>query len=237
MKKQDHVLYEEIETGLYELRDPKNAAFLAKLTPDTDPERILGIKTPVLRKFAADLKKNGNAQLFCSVTPHRWLDEDVIHACLISGIKDSTCMKELERFLPYAESWVVTDVIRPVYIRSHPQEAEPFLEKWLKSDHPYTVRTAVGLYMAYYLDRYFRMDQMERIAALNTGHYYVHMGSAWYFATALAKQPDAALTVLKEHRLSPETHNRAIQKAIESYRVKDEMKALLRTMKRKEKSR
>ena len=142
-------------------------------------------------------------------------------------------MEELERFLPYALSWPVTDAIRPAAIKKHPKEAEAYLSRWLDSDLPYTVRTAVGLYMTYYLEDAFERTQMDRIAALNTDHYYVHMAVAWYMATALAKQPEAAMLVLRENRLSEETHNRSIQKAIESYRIDEDTKALLRTMKRR----
>jgi 3-methyladenine DNA glycosylase AlkD len=222
-----------IEEELYAMRDSKNAAFLAKLTPDAAPERILGIKSPILRKFASSLRKEGKDQIFLKELPHRWLDEDQIHAYLISAMKDMSCMEELERFLPYASSWPVTDAIRPAVIKKHPKEAEEYLRRWLGSDLPYTVRTAVGLYMTYYLEDAFDRMQMERIAALNTDHYYVHMAVAWYMATALAKQPEAAMIVLKENRLSEETHNRSIQKAIESYRIDDDTKALLRTMKRR----
>ncbi len=233
MNREEKKQYREIEEMLLAMRDPKNAAFLSALLPETDPSRVLGIRSPVLRKFAASLKKEGKDALFLSVLPHRYLDEDQIHAFLISSIKDYTeCMKELERFLPYADNWAVTDAIRPAVIKKHREKTEEILLRWLESEHPFTVRTAVGLFMAYYLEEGFRKEQMERIASLNAEHYYVHMAVAWYMATALAKQPEAAMEMLRQNRMDAKTHNRTIQKACESFRVSDAMKQELRTMKR-----
>ena len=233
MNREEKRLYSEIEEMLLQMRDPKNAAFLSALLPETDPSRVLGIRSPVLRKTAASLKKEGKEALFLSVLPHRYLDEDQIHAFLISSMKDyAECMKELERFLPYTDNWAVTDAIRPAVIRKHLDKTEPVLFGWLTSDHPFAVRTAVGLFMAYYLDAGFRKEQMERIASLDTAQYYVHMAVAWYMATALAKQPEAAMELLRQNRMDAKTHNKTIQKACESFRVSEDMKQVLRTMKR-----
>lgn len=235
MNREEKKQYKEIEEQILKLRDPKNAAFLSALLPETDKERVLGIRSPVLRKYAASLKKEGKDALFLSVLPHRYLDEDQIHAFLISSMREfEPCMKELERFLPFADNWAVTDALRPAVIRKNREAALEHIDRWMESDHPFTVRTAVGLLMAYYLDEGFDRKQMEKIAGLNTDHYYVHMAVAWYMATALAKQPEEAMRILESHAMSAKTHNKTIQKAVESYRITDEMKQLLRTMKRRE---
>lgn len=234
MKRKEKQIYVRIEASLEEIRDQKNAAFLSALLPQTDPARVLGIKSPVLRKFAGMLKKEGNDRLFLSVLPHRYLEEDLIHAFLISGMKDyPSCMEELERFLPFADNWVITDAIRPAVIKKHREETEAILYRWLERDHPFTVRTAVGLFMAYYLEEGFRAEQMEKIASLDTSSYYVHMAVAWYMATALAKQKEAALAILRRNLMDQKTHNKTIQKACESYRISDDLKRELRMMKRR----
>ena len=226
-----HLLRAELEA----LREEGNAAFVARLTPGIPASGILGVRVPVLRKLAKQIAKEGNAETFMDDLPHRYLEENMIHAFLISGIRDyDVCMHRLEAFLPYADCWNVTDSIRPNVIAKHTEEAEPQLRKWMMSDKPYTVRTAIGLYMAYYLDAAFDMKQAERIAALRSDHYYVRMMSAWYMAEPLAKQPEAAMKILTENRMDVWTHNKTIQKALESFRVPEERKALLKTMRRKE---
>lgn len=228
MKK--HALREKIRA----IEDPANAAFVSKLIPDIDPKTILGVKVPLLRKLAKQTAKEGLADAFLDDLPHRYLEEKLIHVFLISEIRDySECMKRLAEFLPHMDNWMITDAVRPKVIAAHAAETEPVLEAWLNSRDPYTVRTAIGLYMAYYLGDAFRKEQAERIAALRFDHYYVRMMAAWYMATALVKQPEAVMPLFEEHRMDAWTHNKAIQKASESYRVTEEQKAYLKTLRRK----
>ena len=230
MKK--HVMRTELEA----MREPGNAMFVAKLTPDSDPETILGIRIPLLRKLAKQIIREGNADRFMDDLPHRYLEENLIHVFLINEIKDyDSCMKRLEEFLPYLDCWNVTDSVRPKVIASHTAETEPVLEAWLNSSEPFIVRTSIGLYMAFYLGDAFRKEQAERIAALRFDHYYVRMMAAWYMATALVKQPEAVMHLFEENRMDVWTHNKAIQKAAESYRVAEEQKAYLKTLRRKDK--
>ena len=225
-----HVMRSELEA----MREPGNALFVAKLMPDADPETILGIRIPLLRKLAKQIMREKNADRFMDDLPHRYLEENLIHVFLINEIKDyDTCMKRLEEFLPYLDCWNVTDSVRPKGIAAHTAETEPVLEAWLNSSEPFIVRTAIGLYMAFYLGSAFRKEQAERIAALRFDHYYVRMMAAWYMATALVKQPDAVMPLFEENRMDVWTHNKAIQKAAESYRVTEEQKAYLKTLRRK----
>lgn len=226
-----HVLRAELEA----MREDGNAAFVAKLTPNIDPSSILGVRVPLLRKLAKQIIREGNADTFLNDLPHRYLEENQIHAFVINDIRDyDECMEQLEAFLPYVDCWNVTDAIRPKIIAKHTKQAEPVLRRWMKSREPYTVRTAIGLYMAYYLDDAFERKQAERIADLRFDHYYVRMMAAWYMATALAKQPDAVMPLLEAHRMDVWTHNKTIQKAVESYRIPEAQKAYLKTMRRKE---
>ena len=225
-----HIMRAELE----QMEEPKNGDFVARLTPGIDRRSILGVRNPALRKLAKKIAAEGNAEAFMDDLPHRYLEENMIHAYLISSIKEfAACIEQLERFLPYVECWNVTDAIRPKVVVKHTEEAEPILERWLESDQPYTVRTAIGLYMAYYLDAAFSKDQAARIAAMRSEEYYVRMMQAWYMATGLAKQPEAILPLLAEERMDSWTHNMTIRKAQESFRVPDALKAQLKTMKRR----
>lgn len=226
-----HILRAELEA----MREEGNAAFVAKLTPNIDSSSILGVRVPLLRKLAKQIIREGNADAFLNDLPHRYLEENQVHAFVINEIRDyDECMERLEAFLLHVDCWNVTDAIRPKIIAKHTKQAEPVLRRWMKSKEPYTVRTAIGLYMAYYLDDAFERKQAERIADLRFDHYYVRMMAAWYMATALAKQPDAIMPLLEAHRMDVWTHNKTIQKAVESYRIPEAQKAYLKTMRRKE---
>ena len=226
-----HILRAELEA----MREDGNAAFVAKLTPNIDPSSILGVRVPLLRKLAKQIIREGNADAFLNDVPHRYLEENQIHAFVLNEITDyDKCMEKLEAFLPYVKCWNVTDAIRPKIIAKHTEETKPVLYAWLRSEEPYTVRTAIGLFMAYYLEDAFETEQAERIADLRFDHYYVRMMAAWYMATALAKQPDAVLPLLEENRMDIWTHNKTIQKAVESFRIPEAQKTYLKTMRRKE---
>ena len=219
---------------LEELRDPENAAFVARLNPVLDPKVILGIKSPVLRDLAKTMRNDGTMEPFLLDLPHRYLEENILHGMLISGIRSfEVCLSELERFLPYINSWIVTDTIRPNVFQKHTAELEPVLYQWLKSAEPYTVRMAIGLFMAFFLKEGFYKKQAQTIAALRSEDYYVRMMAAWYMATALITQRETIIRLLEEHRMDVWTHNKTIQKAVESRRIREEDKAYLRTLRRK----
>lgn len=219
---------------LEELSEPSLSEFSARLNPTLDRDAVLGIRVPVLRKLAKEMMKDGSADAFLKDVPHRYLEENILHGILISSIRDyESCLSALEAFLPYADSWAVTDLIRPNCFRRHTEELEPILFEWLKSDEPYTVRIAINLFMAYYLQEAFQKKQAETIAATRMDHYYVRMMVAWYMATAMVHQRDVVMDLLKSHAMDSWTHNKTIQKAIESYRISDDDKSYLRTLRRK----
>lgn len=218
------------------MRNPSHALFSAKLSPDQDPDRILGIKSPALKAVGKEIRAAHMEEAFLRDLPHYYFEENLIHAWLISQIRDfAEAAEETERFLPYIDDWAVTDTLRPKVFAKNTELLEPYLKTWLKSKEPYVIRLAIGFYMAYYLSDAFRERQMNAIARIRSDHYYVRMMAAWYMATALCKQREAAMAVLKSEKLDVWTHNKSIQKAIESYRISDEDKALLRTMKRRDK--
>lgn len=219
---------------LSELSDPTYRDFHAGLIPNISPETILGVRVPALRKLAQELRGSPEAQEFMAALPHEYYDENCLHGLLINDIKDfGATVSALDAFLPYVDNWAVCDLISPRSFKSRPPELAAHVRRWLESSHSYTVRFGIGVLMSFYLDEGFEPAQLESVAERCCEEYYVNMMVAWYFATALAKQPEAALPYIENRRLSRWTHNKAIQKSIESRRIPDETKAYLKTLRRK----
>ena len=216
---------------LSELSDPTYRDFHAGLIPNISPETILGVRVPALRKLARELRGSAEAQEFMAALPHEYYDENCLHGLLINDIKDfGATVSALDAFLPYVDNWAVCDLISPRSFKSRPPELAAHVRRWLESSHSYTVRFGIGVLMSFYLDEGFEPAQLEAVAERCCEEYYVNMMVAWYFATALAKQPEAALPYIENRRLSRWTHNKAIQKSIESRRIPDETKAYLKAL-------
>ena len=216
---------------LSELSDPTYRDFHAGLIPNISPETILGVRVPALRKLARELRGSAEAQEFMAALPHEYYDENCLHGLLINDIKDfGATVSALDAFLPYVDNWAVCDLISPRSFKSRPPELAAHVRRWLDSSHSYTVRFGIGVLMSFYLDEGFEPAQLEAVAERCCEEYYVNMMVAWYFATALAKQPEAALPYIENRRLSRWTHNKARQKSIESRRIPDETKAYLKTL-------
>ena len=217
------------------MSDPAYAEFQRKLIPTAAPETIIGVRTPDLRKLAKELIKNGEAEAFVNQLPHGYFDENQLHAFILSEDRDFVrCLNRVSVFLPYVDNWATCDQMSPKVFKKHAQELLPVIDQWLHDRHAYTVRFAVGMLMEHFLDANFDPAYLEWVSELRSGEYYVNMMIAWYFATALAKQYEAVLPYIRDHRLSPWTHNKAIQKAAESFRVPPERKAELKAYKVKE---
>lgn len=192
------------------------------------------MRVPALRKLARELRGSAEAQEFMAALPHEYYDENCLHGLLINDIKDfGATVSALDAFLPYVDNWAVCDLISPRSFKSRPPELAAHVHRWLDSSHSYTVRFGIGVLMSFYLDEGFEPAQLEAVAERCCEEYYVNMMVAWYFATALAKQPEAALPYIENRRLSRWTHNKAIQKSIESRRIPDETKTYLKTLRRK----
>ena len=216
---------------LSELSDPTYRDFHAGLIPNISPETILGVRVPALRKLARELRGSAEAQEFMAALPHEYYDENCLHGLLINDINDfGATVSALDAFLPYVDNWAVCDLISPRSFKSRPPELAAHVRRWLDSSHSYTVRFGIGVLMSFYLDEGFEPAQLEAVAERCCEEYYVNMMVAWYFATALAKQPEAALPYIENRRLSRWTHNKAIQKSIESRRIPDKTKAYLKTL-------
>ena len=223
----------DVQKRLLELQDPGYRDFQSKLVPNISRDTIIGIRTPVLRKFVKEYKKEPEAAEFLKTLPHHY-DENMLHGFLISGVKDyETCVQALDEFLPGVDNWAVCDGISPKVFAKHHEELLPKIRKWAASDHVYTSRFGLKMLMTHFLDTDFRPEYLEIPAAVHSGEYYLNMMIAWFFATALAKQWEASVVYLEEQRLSPWVHNKTIQKARESYRTTPEQKEYLKNLKRK----
>ena len=224
---------EEILQRLFALQDLKYGDFQAKLMPTVDKSKIIGVRTPALRRLAKEFAKREDVGAFLDALPHGYYDENNLHGFILCECKEfDRVIARLDEFLPYIDNWATCDLLSPKVFKRQKAELLPHIRRWLASSKVYTVRFGIEMLMSHYLDEDFAPEHLEWVAAIRSKEYYVNMMIAWYFATALAKQYDTALPILLEHRLAPWTHNKTIQKAIESYRITDEQKAYLRMLKR-----
>lgn len=223
---------EEIRRRLFDMQDAEYRLFQCRLMPTAPPEKVIGVRTPALRAFAAELWRSGEAGVFLACLPHAYYEEDNLHAFLIERIRDyDACIAALDAFLPFVDNWATCDSLRPKLLGRNRERLIREIQRWLDSPHAYAVRFGLGMLMCWFLDGNFRPEYLELAAGVRSEEYYIRMMIAWFFATALAKQWGAALPYLEGRRLEPWTHNRAIRKAIESLRVPKEHKAVLRGLK------
>ena len=218
-----------IQKRLFALQDFGYRDFHSRLLPTLAKEKIIGIRMHVLRKFAKSLTEAEKAD-FLHQLPHSYYEENNLHGLIIIQMKDyGMCIEELERFLPYIDNWATCDMLRPKILRQHLAELSANIDKWLQSGETYTVRLAIGFLLSFYLeDEGFKPEHLAKVAAIQTDEYYVRMMAAWYFATALAKQYEAALPYMSKGKMDELTRRKAIQKAVESYRISPEIKDYLR---------
>lgn len=220
---------EEIQKQLFELQDMAYRDFHSRLMPDIDKETVIGIRVPVLRKYAKSIAGTELAEKFIKELPHCYYEENNLHMMLITGIKDyDRCLTEIERFLPYIDNWATCDFPAPKCFENHKEDLLPVIKRWIASSETYTIRYGIGMLMRLYLDADFDPEYVKLVAEVESDEYYVNMMIAWYMATALAKQWDAVIPYIEEHRMSDWVHRKTIQKAVESYRITDEQKRYLK---------
>ena len=226
------MIIDEIREELHKHQDLKYRDLQIKILPSVKPEAIIGVRTPELRKYAKQLSKREDIQEFLDDLPHKFFDEDQLHAFILSEMKDyEKCIGQLEIFLPHVNNWATTDQMSPKVFKKHRAELLKHINKWIKSKKPYTIRYGIGMLMEHFLEEDFDIKYPETVASVRSEEYYVNMMIAWYFATALAKQYDAILPFIENRKLDVWTHNKAIQKSVESYRITQEQKAYLKTLK------
>ena len=223
---------DEIIQELFRQQDKEYGNFQGKLIPTVDPDRIIGVRTPALRKMAKQLAKQEDTKEFLEMLPHHYFEENQLHAFIISEERDfDCCIAGMEQFLPFIDNWATCDQTAPKAFKKHTDELLSYIRKWIASEHTYTLRYAIGMLMRLYLDEEFKQEYLDMVASVRSEEYYVRMMVAWYFATALAKQYDAAIPFIEERKLEPWTHNKTIQKSVESYRIDVEKKTYLKSLK------
>ncbi len=217
---------------LMQVRDEKYQAFQAKLVPNIDPEAILGVRTPDMRRIAKEVFDSKDRDAFLKSLPHQYYEENLIHFFVLSMMKDfAPCVQAVEEFLPYVDCWPVSDQATPKAFKKNHEQLLPYIRKWIASDHVYTARFGMRMLMNEFLGEDFEKEFLDLVADKKGEDYYLKMMVAWFFATALAKRYEETIPYLKEHRLEEWTHRKAIQKALESYRVSEEHKNYLRSLK------
>ena len=223
---------DEIVTELFKMRDVDYAQFQGKLIPTVSSDRVIGVRTPALRAFAKDLYKDPDIDEFLCATPHQYFDEDQLHAFVISLEKDfDKCIALLGEFLPFIDNWATCDQLSPKCFKKEQKKLLSYIKVWIKSNHTYTVRFAIGMLMQHYLNDGFKTEYADMVAEVRSDEYYINMMIAWYFATALAKQYESIVPYIEERRLAVWVHNKAIQKSVESRRITEEQKIYLKSLK------
>ena len=221
-----------IQEDLFKLQDEKYRDFQVKLIPGYSTDCMIGVRTPELRKYSKKLLKENNYLSFLEELPHKYFDENQLHGFIISEIKDyNTCINYLNKFLPYIDNWATCDQTSPKVFKKHHKELLKQIKVWIKYKKTYTIRFGIGMLMQHFLDEDFKEEYLEMVSNVRSNEYYVNMMIAWYFATALAKQYEKTIPYIENKELDIWTHNKAIQKAIESYRITSEQKEYLRGLK------
>ena len=221
-----------IQIDLFKLQDIEYRDFQVKLIPGYSTDCMIGVRTPELRKYSKKMIKENNYISFLDELPHKYFDENQLHGFIISEIKDyDTCINYLNKFLPYIDNWATCDQTSPKVFKKHHKELLKHIKIWIKSKKTYTIRFGIGMLMQHFLDDDFKEEYLELVSSIRSNEYYVNMMIAWYFATALAKQYEKTISYIENKKLDVWTHNKAIQKAIESYRITQEQKDYLRGLK------
>ncbi|MBQ9311768.1 MAG: DNA alkylation repair protein [Bacteroidales bacterium] len=227
-------IIEEIREKLFGLEDKKYAEFQRKLIPNIPPQTIIGTRTPRVKAYAKQMIKREDIGLFLNDLPHKYFDENQLHVFLLSLMKDfDECMEEVEKFLPYINNWATSDQLSPKCFKKNKKELLKRINHWLRSKKEYTLRFAIGMLLQHFLEEDFKEQHLYKVAKIQREEYYIKMMQAWYYSTALVKQYETTLNFLQQNLLDKWLHNKSIQKAVESYRITDEQKEFLKTLKQK----
>ena len=228
------MITDDIRKELKKLQDKGYRDMQVTIIPTVEADSIIGVRTPALRQLAKELSKREDVSKFLEDVPHKFFEENQLHAFILSGMKDAeSCIRLVDEFLPYVDNWATCDQMSPKVFKKHKQLLLEYVDKWIRSDHTYVKRFAIGMLMEHFLDEDFKTSYLTKVSKIRSEEYYVNMMIAWYFATALAKQYDDTLPFIEKQKLDKWTHNKSIQKAVESYRITPEQKEYLKTLKRK----
>ena len=221
-----------IQKQLFELQDIGYKEFHSKLMPTVCKDKIIGVRVPQLRKFAKELNKSDLKADFLNTLPHKYYEEDNLHAFLIEQIKDfNECISILDNFLLFVDNWATCDMMTPKILGKNPDSLYAKIQEWAKSEHTYTVRFAVVTLMKFFMDERLDKKHLKLLLRIKSDEYYINMAIAWYLATALSSRWDLVIPYIENKKFDKWIHNKAIQKSIESYRITKEQKEYLKTLK------
>lgn len=221
-----------VQDSLFQLADEEYKNFHSRLMPTVNPDLIMGVRVPALRKFAKAFGKTELAADFINILPHKYYEENNLHGFLIEQIRDfEDCINALDKFLPFVDNWATCDMTSPKILGKNTEKLLIKINEWIKSEKTYTVRYGIGMLMRHFLDDNFEREYLDLVSGVKSDEYYINMMIAWYFATALAKQWESTLPYIENKVLDVWVHNKAIQKAVESNRITGEQKAYLKTLK------
>ena len=224
---------EEIRNRLFELKDEKYKEFTLKLIPGLETDNVIGVRTPQVAKIAKEIIKSGDYSSFLDDCPHKYYEEMGIHVAIINSMKDyDSVIREIDRFIPHVDNWATCDGIKPR--KAFSKNCDRLIidaKRWIKSEHIYTKRFGIEMIMNFFLDDNFKREYNDLVASIRSDEYYINMMIAWYFATALAKQYNDTIPFIENRRLDEWTHKKTIQKARESYRITEEQKEYLKSLK------
>lgn len=224
-----------IQEILFRHQDEEYGDFTAKLIPTVERNYLIGIRSPEYKKILKEVEAEANDEIedFKRSLPHTYLEENVLHAAMLSQIKDfDRYIDELEKFLPYVNNWYVSDGIAAKVLDKNHDKIVPYIEKWINSNEPYTQRVAMLFIKKFLLGEDYKAEYLKWAVQLRSEEYYVNMMRAWLMADALVKQWDSAVTFITEKKMDVWTHNKSIQKARESLRITKEQKEYLNGLKR-----
>ena len=222
---------EEIRERLFSLRDEEYRDFNSKLIPTVAKDSVIGVRTPGMRKLAKEYAARPDIESFLKDLPHKYYDENNLHGFIISlGKNYYEVIENVEQLLPYIDNWATCDMMSPKAFGKNKDKLIKSIESWLMSKHEYTVRFGIVMLMTHYLGDDYKDIYSQMVSNVRRDEYYIKMAQAWYFATALTKNYEKAVPYIEERMLDKWTHNKAIQKACESFRVRDEQKAYLKTL-------
>ena len=228
------MITDEIRAELFKLQDTGYKDLQVTIITTVEEGSIIGVRTPALRSLAKEFSKREDISVFLNDLPHKYFEENQLHSFILSLMKDAKeCIRLVDAFLPYVDNWATCDQMSPKIFKKNKELVLEYVDKWIGSDHTYVKRFAIGMLMEHFLDEDFKVSYLTRVSKIRSDEYYVNMMIAWYFATALAKQYEKALPFIEKQKLDRWTHNKSIQKAVESYRITPEQKEYLKTLKRK----
>lgn len=224
---------EEIRSRLFDMQDIEFKKFQCKLIPGVNSDTVIGVRTPLLRKLAKEIFKSDDYEEFIRDLPHEYYEEVNLHGMIICMVSDyDEAIHEVNKLLPYVDNWASCDLLScKKAFKDNLDKLETDVKRWISSGDTYTVRFGIGVLLEFYLDDAFDLKYLEWVARVESDEYYIRMMKAWYFATALTKQYDEAIPYIENHRLEEWVHRKTIQKARESFRVSDDTKAYLNTLK------